>query len=373
MAEEHGEQRKDGSWGPWTKLFTAFKVAMDPKKLLLAGAGIICMWLGWWALSLVFYGIASEPEWKSYQDEKNSKQAWESYKTARKRWVLLHEMAGNRMKYPEAVDVAGSLDEFLEMQKIQEAHKRLLEEVTIQLRKDESDRLKIGEKLYSFTRYVPTPPTTDEEKQKDKEREKDWRDSLVKLQDKKLTLDRIQIGDSDNKLVYLDGVTVSIEKSHKFDELKKYRQEAKRPEEIAAALIKQDPARAATVQQALLSYQMIQRDRVPPTPPLPQGRLRTWPGDEDRGANPYLFVTQQLGKTNLVSWLIHEQMPVLLEPLVKFLRPIEYFFRSDAGPYNRFYLILVILWTVATWGYFGGAITRLAAAQVTRNEKIGMM
>jgi hypothetical protein len=30
------------------------------------------------------------------------------------------------------------------------------------------------------------------------------------------------------------------------------------------------------------------------------------------------------------------------------------------------------LWTVATWAFFGGAITRMAAVQLTRKEKIGM-
>ena len=31
-----------------------------------------------------------------------------------------------------------------------------------------------------------------------------------------------------------------------------------------------------------------------------------------------------------------------------------------------------MLWTLATWAVFGGAITRIAAVQVTRGEKIGL-
>ena len=39
----------------WTRLFTAFKVALDPKKLLLAAAGIVVMAFGWWLLANIFH------------------------------------------------------------------------------------------------------------------------------------------------------------------------------------------------------------------------------------------------------------------------------------------------------------------------------
>ena len=39
---------------------------------------------------------------------------------------------------------------------------------------------------------------------------------------------------------------------------------------------------------------------------------------------------------------------------------------------SRFYFLCVMLWTVATWSLFGGAITRIAAVQVARGEKIGL-
>ena len=116
------------------------------------------------------------------------------------------------------------------------------------------------------------------------------------------------------------------------------------------------------------------------------GQLRTWPFFENRGRNPYLLVTGQAGQKNpdgTVSyvpwqrgdfghWLLTEQGPVLVEPLVKFLRPVVYFFNPKTGSLTRFYLILVILVTVATWALFGGAITRIAAVQVARKEKIGI-
>ncbi len=109
--------------------------------------------------------------------------------------------------------------------------------------------------------------------------------------------------------------------------------------------------------------------------------MRTWPWFEERGPNPYLVVSRGIRRVStgqsqgtlgehgrLTGWL-----GSLVEPLVKFLSPITYFFDSRAsGIANRTYLILVILWTLAVWGFFGGAITRMAAVQVVRNEKISM-
>ena len=110
--------------------------------------------------------------------------------------------------------------------------------------------------------------------------------------------------------------------------------------------------------------------------PKPAGRLRTMPWFEDRGPNPYLMVTGETGVPwetgHFWDWLLTKQVPVLIEPLVKFLLPVRYFFKSDAGPYNKFYFLLVMIWTLLTWSFFGGAITRIAAVQLTRQEKIGL-
>src|SRR5262249_12294334 len=68
------------------------------------------------------------------------------------------------------------------------------------------------------------------------------------------------------------------------------------------------------------------------------------------------------------------QVPVLLEPLVKFVSPLVYFLKPAAGFYIRLYLFLVILWTLATWAVFGGAITRIAVVQAARpTERIGLI
>jgi hypothetical protein len=67
-----------------------------------------------------------------------------------------------------------------------------------------------------------------------------------------------------------------------------------------------------------------------------------------------------------------KQVLVLIEPLVKFLGPVIYLFHPDGGGWNRIYFLLVIFWTLFTWALFGAAITRMAAVQLARGDKIGM-
>src|SRR5262249_23500287 len=102
--------------------------------------------------------------------------------------------------------------------------------------------------------------------------------------------------------------------------------------------------------------------------------------------NPYLLVSETIQQAQaegdrtlpwergrFLGWFIHHQLPVLVEPLLRFLAPVAYFFDKDAGGWgNRTYLILVILWMLVVWAYFGAAITRLAIVQVARNEKISL-
>lgn len=103
----------------------------------------------------------------------------------------------------------------------------------------------------------------------------------------------------------------------------------------------------------------------------PNGTLNRWPWDEDRGPNPYLLVMNWLsGKPDDLQ--PQKQLLVLLEPLVKFLMPIIYLLKSDAGFINYLYFFLVMVWTLATWALFGGAITRMAAVQLARKEKISI-
>lgn len=104
--------------------------------------------------------------------------------------------------------------------------------------------------------------------------------------------------------------------------------------------------------------------------------LSTWPWWEHRGPNPYLLVTGQAGipweAGRFWDWFLRDQLLVMIEPLVKFVQPIVYFFSPRATFYTSFYFLCVMLWTLAAWALFGGAITRIAAVQVARGEKIGM-
>jgi hypothetical protein len=112
----------------------------------------------------------------------------------------------------------------------------------------------------------------------------------------------------------------------------------------------------------------------------PGGMLRVTPWDEPRGPNPFLLVTGQVpdaenwrGGRSVVDWLLTQQFPVLIEPLVKLLYPIGQLLNPHVGGVTRFYLLLVTLWTLVTWAFFGGAITRLAAVQLAGKDRPGLV
>src|SRR5262249_32686120 len=101
MAEDRSGLKKDylRELAPWTKLFSAFKVAMDPKKLLLAGGGIFVMALGWWFFAAVFCGSNQKaPMPKVFLDGASDyggeEKAFQASKEARRSWNLSYEMAG---------------------------------------------------------------------------------------------------------------------------------------------------------------------------------------------------------------------------------------------------------------------------------------
>jgi hypothetical protein len=107
----------------------------------------------------------------------------------------------------------------------------------------------------------------------------------------------------------------------------------------------------------------------------PSGLLYVGPWFEDRGPNPYLLVTGQAGLPwepgYFWEWFTRDQAPVMIEPLVKFLRPILYFLSPNNSFTSASYFLCVSLFTLITWSVFGGAITRIAAVQLARGEKIG--
>ena len=119
MADGHLGSRATSSW-PVTKIFTAFRIALDIKKLALAAAGIFATWLGWWVLCCVFYTApADRPQWSNFQGTQTTDAtSWKKFKIARDRWNLLHKLAGPPTNDPkeavrqDAADVANKLDDF---------------------------------------------------------------------------------------------------------------------------------------------------------------------------------------------------------------------------------------------------------------------
>src|SRR5437868_14477275 len=95
MAEEKYESR-EWDWhhyAPWTVLFRGFQVALDPKKLLLAAAGIMAMAFGWWLLAVIFFSARAAPpiwptDYQPFADAETKNQAWAHFKLERPKWNL---------------------------------------------------------------------------------------------------------------------------------------------------------------------------------------------------------------------------------------------------------------------------------------------
>src|SRR5262249_8587901 len=119
MAEEQGGQRKE-TWhaAPWTKLFSAFRIAILPSKLLLAAGGIVVMSVGWFVLSWLAFLLAgtTPPMPEEYltgaETAEQRDKGWKRFKAARRSWNLMNEMAGNRLVAQDAGDLAGPFAEY---------------------------------------------------------------------------------------------------------------------------------------------------------------------------------------------------------------------------------------------------------------------
>ncbi len=102
----------------------------------------------------------------------------------------------------------------------------------------------------------------------------------------------------------------------------------------------------------------------------PFGRFRLLPWDEYRGPNPYLLVTKVIGGSSVERDAAFRDfrlgsLPVLVEPLTKFLVPVSKLFAPESGTATRLLALLAILWFLAVWGFCGGVITRLAVVSLT--------
>src|SRR5262245_12034793 len=111
MAEDKTDREGLSGLLPWTVLFKGFQVALDLNKLLLAAAGILVMFLGWWLLALVFAtGEAKEPpQW-------DRTVSWGEFRAKRDHWNLMHEAMGlttdPELGRYQVEDIAETLDEY---------------------------------------------------------------------------------------------------------------------------------------------------------------------------------------------------------------------------------------------------------------------
>lgn len=387
MAEEQvGLRREDlRDWAPWTRIFTAFKVALDPKKLLLAAAGILCMAAGWWLLSMLFFSFNSTPpNWGDYRDSEYYKDreedAWKAYKGSLNRWNFLYGMAGpvpesrdKAIKYTVG-DIAQSPEEFRQIERVQteianEVEKRLRRVQVVTREEDKTQHLKIGNNIIDLKKDGDISA----QQVKDKLDGKVAQD-LANAYDPSI--------DKEGGLT-LGGLRLPIARKEQWEkfvtDLSKGKSLTDIESEIARG-IRKDPEYAKKALDLLrLEYRYVYK---------PAGLLRTWPWFEFRGGNPLLLlytgsnkhtesqsaeVSNAVPRNAFLTWLV-EQPPVLLEPLFKFLTPVLALLHPSAGGWNRLYLLLILLWTLVVWAFFGGAITRMASVQVARhNEKVGMV
>ncbi len=325
MAEEKVEPRET-SWRqmlPWTELFRGFQVALDVNKLILAAAGILVMAFGWWLLALLFTAGESKtpPQWPGAYLERfapDKGRAWDQFRQDRDHWNLMHESAGlgdPRLRV-EPIDRIDSYEDWADYDTAVKGFVASQMAAEAAEKAVAEDRAARDEAL----RHAAGNPDDDPGVQKAKKT----------LADAEARVKRTPLEDF-------------LKANHIPD--------------AKAALL-------ASLNDGKGHYK-------------PYGTLATWPWFEERGPNPFLMATGQLGKPwevgHFWEWFLTQQVPVLIEPIVKLLLPIVYFFSPGADLKSRFYFLCVLIWTVATWSVFGGAITRIAAVQVARGEKIGLV
>jgi hypothetical protein len=309
MAEDRLDTRET-NWRnllPWTELFRGFRVAIGLSKLALAAAGILVMALLWYVLAVAFFNATRKPEWEGDYVRRYEGTLPEG---APRRAAGWRDFRQDRDNWNLILETAGPnpADETFEVADLADDP-------------DDYDRI---------AAYV-----------KKGEREAD--DNRVHaLLDHMAREHRVTRAEIKQLIEYLP---------------------------IPQGAAKENEAAARADNEARAKAWIVQRQIAKPC-----GALRTLPWYEDRGPNPFLLVTGQAGVPwetgHFWDWLLTKQGPVLVEPLVKFLRPVVSFFSPRAGWVSRLYFLLVILVTLATWAFFGAAITRLAAVEVARNEKI---
>lgn len=426
MADEQAGLKKDQfrDWWLFTKMFNAFRVAIDPTKLLVAAGGVFTMAVGWWLLAAIFFGLwSTPPQWEGdrgfreyyvkpirerLEAEKDDKKkpeilkeleraeqtAWTIYKTRLNEWNLLYKLAGApvtlltseqqnelKNKNPEAfkaymerlellkpgpADLASTLTEYEEIKRKKAEYEKETRKSMAAVTADYDPNAKV-----EFLKVDQIRIDVESETNEPFENFKKYFSGSTPITASKL----VEVYNFEKKILKLEGMPLKVLKQEQWDRFQNYIK-GKTLSEIKLAV--KEEIKPEVARKAILLLEMDQRREFKPA-----GYLCTWPWFEDRGSNPFLLVTGQLktvttegvrnvpwARGEFFTWLLNDQAPVLLEPLFKFLAPVVYLFHPAAGTWTWIYLVLVIGWTVATWAFFGGIITRLAAVQVARpNER----
>jgi hypothetical protein len=107
------------------------------------------------------------------------------------------------------------------------------------------------------------------------------------------------------------------------------------------------------------------------------GKYRTMPWSENRGPNPFLMTRTLVSgsgpeRREVLGQFTTYQLPNVVEPLLKFLGPVYYFFDPRADFWIHLYLVLLVLWFLVVWAFFGGVVTRMTVFQLTGKEGGGV-
>ena len=112
MVEDLDRSRSDNvGKAPWLKIFMGFKLALDPKKLLLAAVGIFVAYLGWWAISWVFYNLRSDSHGGRRISDLKTPEAKGSFLKQRRFLDLAASAWPARLSIREIVDELGQVAE----------------------------------------------------------------------------------------------------------------------------------------------------------------------------------------------------------------------------------------------------------------------
>jgi hypothetical protein len=130
--------------------------------------------------------------------------------------------------------------------------------------------------------------------------------------------------------------------------------------------------------RAITDYQVeVDRYKLMRDAAGPGGTYRTMPWFEERGRNPFIFTQETItgggsGQFARSRDYLLGQIPVMAEPLRKFLGPIVGLFDTSANFWVRCYLFFMIAWMLMMWAFFGGVLTRMAIVQIAGKEGGGL-